>query len=345
MTCKSLVPRSVRRLAVAAAPLLLGGCKMVVMNPTGDIALQERNLILIALGMMLLVIVPVMSLTVIFALRYRKGRNPKRYDPNFHHSTRIEVVVWSIPLLIITCLGAITWSSTHKLDPFRPLDRIAAGKPIPQGVKPLEVQVVALDWKWLFIYPEQGIATVNALELPVDVPVHFSITSTSQMNTFSAPTLAGMIYAMPGMKSQLNAVLNKPGDSWGYSGNYTGRGYSDMRFQVHGVDQATFDRWIAKVKAAHGDLSNQRYLILETPSEKTPVTYFSSVAPGLFDRVVNRCVAPGTACAADVMQIDRAKDHDNGGMFAMPAGKPGDPMPMDHALMSKAAGSALHNAP
>jgi cytochrome o ubiquinol oxidase subunit 2 len=329
------MPRHVRRLAALAAPLLLGGCKMVVMNPTGDIALQERNLILTALGMMLLVIVPVMALTVIFALRYRKGRSPKDYDPNFHHSTRIEVVVWSVPLLIITCLGAVTWVSTHKLDPFRPLDRIAAGQPIPADVKPLEIQVVAMDWKWLFIYPEQGIATVNELDLPVNVPVRFSITSTSQMNTFSAPTLAGMIYAMPGMKSMLNAVLNKPGDSWGYSGNYTGRGYSDMRFQLHGVDQAGFARWVAKVKASGGDLSSQRYLVLETPSEKTPVTYFSSVAPGLFDRVVNRCVAPGAPCIADVARKDRALDRDRGGAFAMPstgAARPGEAMPMGAAM-------------
>ena len=207
-----------RRLARAGTiPLLLmlAGCDMVVMNPTGDIAVQQRDLILIATGLMLLIIVPVMVLTVLFAWRYRAGNPRANYDPKFDHSTSLELVIWSCPLLIIICLGAITWSSTHLLDPFRPLDRIAPGRPVPPGTRPLEVQVVAMDWKWLFIYPEQGIATVNELALPVDVPVRFSITSSTQMNTFYAPTLAGMIYAMPGMRSELNAVLNAPGESWG----------------------------------------------------------------------------------------------------------------------------------
>jgi len=297
-----------QRLLAVATLALLSGCDMVVMNPTGDVAMQERNLILIATGMMLIVIVPVMALTVIFALRYRKGRAPETYDPSFTHSTVIEFTIWTIPLLIIVCLGAITWTSTHRLDPFRPLDRIAPGRAIPPGTKTLDIQVVAMDWKWLFIYPAQGIATVNELELPVDVPVRFSITSTSQMNTFSAPTLAGMVYAMPGMQSMLHAVLNKPGNSWGYSGNYTGRGYSDMRFQLHGVDHAGFDRWVAEVKRSHETLSTDHYLALDKPSEKVPVMHFSAISPGLFSRAVNRCVAPGTPCAADVIRKDRAAD-------------------------------------
>ena len=236
-------------------PTLLGGCNMVVMNPTGDIALQQRNLILFAVGIMLLIIVPVMVLTVVFAWRYRRGNPNKVYDPSFDHSTTLELVIWSCPLLIIIALSAATWTSTHLLDPFRPLGRIAPGRPVPAGTKPLNVQVVALDWKWLFIYPDLGIATVNELALPVDVPVRFSITSTDQFNTFYAPTLAGMIYAMPTMRSELNAVLNKPGDSWGYSGNYTGRGYSDMRFKLRGVSQADFGRWVAGVKRAGGTLA------------------------------------------------------------------------------------------
>jgi len=287
---------------------------MVVMNPTGDIAIQERNLILIATGLMLLVIVPVIALTIIFALRYRKGRNPHAYDPHFDHSTKIELVIWTVPLAIIACLGVITWTSTHKLDPFRPLDRISATRPLPDNVKPLDIQVVAMDWKWLFIYPAQGIATVNELELPVDVPVRFSITSTSQMNTFYAPTLAGMIYAMPGMKSMLHAVLNAPGDSWGYSGNYTGAGYQDMRFQLHGVDQNGFERWVARVKSSTDELSTARYLDLDQPSEKVSVMHFSRIAEGIFDRAVNRCIRPGMPCIADVMAKDQATDRGNGPM-------------------------------
>jgi cytochrome o ubiquinol oxidase subunit 2 len=330
MRQKTFISRNFRRFVAPLALLFLSGCKMVVMSPTGDIALQERNLILVALGLMLIVVIPVLTMIVVFAFRYRKGRAPEKYDPNFTHSTPIELVVWSIPLLIIACLGVVTWITTHTLDPFRPLDRISVGKPLSRDVKPLDIQVVAMDWKWLFIYPEQGIATVNELALPVDVPVRFSITSTSQFNTLSIPTLAGMIYAMPGMKSVLNAVLNAPGDSWGYSGNYTGRGYSDMRFQMHGLDKAGFDQWAAGVKAAGETLSTDRYVVLDEPSEKVPVMHFSAVASGLFDRVVNRCVVAGTPCAADIMRKDRALDRDHGGMF-MPS--------MDHSSMNMSEGT------
>lgn len=295
--------RALASLSLAPA-LLLGGCDMVVMNPTGDVAMQQRDLILFATGVMLLVIVPVMILTVLFAWKYRRGNPDKVYDPNFDHSTTLELVIWACPLLIIIAISAVTWTSTHLLDPFRPLERIGPGRPVPAGTKPLEVQVVALDWKWLFIYPEQGIATVNELALPVDRPVRFSITSTSQFNTFYAPTLAGMIYAMPGMDSKLNAVLNKPGESWGYSGNYTGRGYSDMRFKLKGLDQADFERWVAGVKSSGTSLQPANYLVIEKPSEKAPIMYFGGVSAGLFDRVVNRCVAPGTPCMIDVMRRD-----------------------------------------
>jgi cytochrome o ubiquinol oxidase subunit 2 len=330
MRQKTSLTQYIRRFAPLLALPLLGGCNMVVLSPTGDIALQERNLIFIALAMMLIVIVPVMVLTVIFAMRYRKGRAPGRYDPTFTHSLPIELVVWTVPLLIIGSLGAVTWVTTYRLDPFRPLDRISADKPLARDVAPLEIQVVAMDWKWLFIYPQQGIATVNELALPVDVPVRFSITSTSQMNTLSAPTLAGMVYAMPGMKSELNAVLNAPGDSWGYSGNYTGRGYSDMRFQLHGLDRAGFDQWAAGIKAAGDTLSVDRYIGLDVPSERVPVMHFAAVASGLFDRVLNRCVVVGTTCLSDIMRKDRAMDSDNGGMFAPPAMASGS---MDHGTM------------
>jgi len=278
---------------------------MVVMNPTGDIAIQQRDLILFSTGIMLLVVVPVMAMTVLFAWRYRRGNANKTYDPGFDHSTTLELAIWSIPLLIIIALSAVTWTSTHLLDPFRPLARLSAGRPLPADAKPIEVQVVALDWKWLFIYPELGIATVNELALPVDVPVRFSITSTSQFNTFYAPTMAGMIYAMPGMQSQLNAVLNKAGESWGYSGNYTGRGYSDMRFKLRALPPAAFQAWIGRVKASgQGALAPANYLALEKPSEKVPVMHFASVTPGLFNRALNGCVAPGKPCMADVMPHD-----------------------------------------
>ena len=303
------------------------------MNPTGDVALQQRNLILFAVGIMLLIIVPVMVLTVVFAVRYRRGNPHKTYDPGFDHSTTLELVIWSCPLLIIIALSAVTWTSTHLLDPFRPLERIGPGRPVPPDAKVLQVQVVALDWKWLFIYPDLGVASVNELALPVDVPVRFAITSTDQFNTFYAPTLAGMIYAMPTMRSELNAVLNQPGDSWGYSGNYTGRGYSDMRFRLRGVAPAEFDRWVAGVKAGGGSLEQAGLVALVKPSEKVPVAHFASVEAGLFDRVVNRCIEPGKPCMVDVMRHDMEMgggDPHNGHMGGgMPSGRKAEPLTGD----------------
>ena len=188
----SLVRRSLCGLALLALSELLAGCKMIVMNPAGDVAVQQRNLIVASTVLMLLVVVPVIALTFLFAWRYRASNTEATYDPDFHHSTQLEVVIWTVPLLIIIALGAMTWISTHTLDPFRPLSRLGPNRPVPAGVKPLEVQAVALDWKWLFIYPEQGIATVNEMAAPVDRPISFRITSSSVWNTFYVPALAGM---------------------------------------------------------------------------------------------------------------------------------------------------------
>jgi cytochrome o ubiquinol oxidase subunit 2 len=323
-----------RQAFLVAMLALLAGCQRAVLDPAGDIALQQRNLIYVSVGVMLVIIVPVLILIVVFAWRYRKGGGGI-YDPHFTHSTSLELVIWSAPLLIIIALGAVTWSSTHLLDPFRPLDRIAAGKPIDRAVAPLRVQVVSLDWKWLFIYPDQGIAAVNELVLPVDREVRFDITSSNMMNGFYAPTLAGMIYAMPGMQSQLHAVLNRPGEYEGFSSNYSGAGFSDMRFKLRGVDQTSFDRWVSAAKAGGRPLQTAEYLALAKPSEKAPIMRFGSVAPDLFDRVVNRCVAPGTSCMRDVMAHDA---HMTAGSMppAHGASSPGSPPPKGAILKARA---------
>src|SRR3954463_5367869 len=164
----------IARTGLLFSPLvMLAGCDTVVMNPSGDIAAQQGHLIVVSTLLMLLIIVPVIALTFIFAWRYRKNNTSAKYEPDWDHSTKLELVIWGAPLLIIIALGLLTWISTHQLDPYRPLERLDAKRPIPAGIKPLVVQVVALDWKWLFIYPEQGIATVNELVTPVDVPVRF----------------------------------------------------------------------------------------------------------------------------------------------------------------------------
>jgi cytochrome o ubiquinol oxidase subunit 2 len=324
--------RRLSRLAAGVAFLSLTGCsreRLIVLFPAGDVAVQQRNLIALATVLMLTVVIPVIVMTIVFARRYSAKRGGHDYDPNFDHSTGLELAIWSVPLLIVTVLGAVAWTSTHLLDPFRPLDRIAPGRPLAPGARHLEVQVVAMDWKWLFIYPEQGIATVNELALPVDVPVRFSMTSTSQFNTFYAPTLAGMIYVMPGMDAKLHAVLNSPVESFGYSGNYSGRGYSDMRFSLHGLEPAKFDEWVASVKASGGSMQAGSYLQLEKPSEKMPVMRFGIVQPGLYQRILNRCVTRSKPCLADVMMHDRMRTS-RGNVDRMHQNEAGAPSNADH---------------
>ena len=293
----------------------LPACSHAVLNPAGDVALQQRDIIYVSTALMLLIVVPVIALIGLFAWRYRSSNKDATYAPDFDHSTSLELLIWSAPLLIIICLGALTWGSTHLLDPFRPVHRISATKPIDPKVKPLVVQVVSLDWKWLFIYPEQGIATVNELALPVDRPVRFDLTSTNMMNTFYAPTLAGMIYTMPGMRSRMHAVLNRTGTYGGMSANYSGAGFSDMRFKLYGVDAAGFDNWVGRVKASGPALDTGRYLALEKPSEKVPALYFSGVRPDLFDRIFRRCVKPGTTCASGMHGGSHAPAKPEGAIF------------------------------
>ncbi|MEA1830920.1 ubiquinol oxidase subunit II [Methylobacterium durans] len=297
-------PRLLRALALVPLLGLLAGCNMVVMQPSGDIAARQRDLVIASTGLMLLIILPVIALTLFFAWRYRASNTQAKYDPDWHHSTQLEVVIWAAPLVIIIALGALTWISTHTLDPFRPLSRIDASRPLPADVKPLPVEVVSLDWKWLFFYPEQGIATVNELAAPVDRPITFKITSASIMNSFYIPALAGQIYSMAGMETKLHAVINKAGIYDGFSANYSGSGFSRMNFKFHGLDQAGFDAWVAKVKQEGTDLSRDAYLKLEKPSEQEPVRYFGSYEDGLYSAILNMCAVPGKMCMSEMMHID-----------------------------------------
>ena len=289
-----------KTLSALSCATLLPGCSMVVLNPSGYIATQQAQLLVISTVLMLLIIVPVIVLTLVFAWRYRASNTDALYEPDWDHSIQLELVIWSAPLLIIIALGALTWIGTHTLNPYRALDARSA----TPGVEPIDVQVVALDWKWLFIYPKQGIATVNELAATVDVPVRFSITSASVMNSFFIPALAGQIYAMPTMETKLHAVINKPGEYEGFSANYSGAGFSGMHFKFHGMSPADFESWVQKAKAGGQALSRDAYLQLEKPTEREPVRAYGTVAAGLFDAVVNRCVAPGTQCLHAVMAAD-----------------------------------------
>ncbi len=287
----------------AAAPLLLtalGGCKMVVMDPAGDIAVQQRDLILLSTVLMLLIIVPVIGMTLYFAWKYRASNTKATYDPEWHHSTRIEMVVWAIPMAIILVLGGVAWVTSHTLDPYRQLDRLGPNRPVPQGVKPLEVEVVALDWKWLFIYPDLGIATVNEMAAPVDRPIEFKITASSVMNSFYVPALAGQIYAMPGMQTQMHAVINHRGVYDGLSANYSGAGFSGMHFKFKGMSEPQFEQWVSSVRGAPGRLTHADYLALAQPSTDDPVRHFGGVDQGLFLDVVNRWAQTGKTCTHEL---------------------------------------------
>ncbi|MEA1648686.1 ubiquinol oxidase subunit II [Nitrospirillum sp. BR 11164] len=262
------------------ALLALSGCDGIeLLDPKGAIGEQEKTLILLALGLMLLVVIPVMVLTLVFAWRYREGNPKATYAPKWAHSNRIEVVVWSIPCCIIIFLGLLIWRTTHELDPYRPLE---------SKVAPVRVEVVALNWKWLFIYPDYGVASVNRLELPVDTPVNFTLTAQSMMNSFFIPQLGSQVYAMAGMRTQLHLIANQPGTYAGLSSAFSGPGFSDMHFDAVAADRAGFDAWIAQAQAAPAILDAGVYRALEAPSVKHPVTLYSAVEPDLFDRIVDQ---------------------------------------------------------
>ena len=302
-TSTRLFLRPLAVVSAMAAPLL-GGCSTAtVLHPVGDVAARQRDMLLTATGLMLLVIVPVMVLTVIFAWRYRAGRGAK-YQPDWDHSIHLELVIWSAPLLIVICLGALTWLGTHLLDPYRPLDRFGIGEPVAAEAQALEIDVVALDWKWLFIYPEYGVASVNELAVPVGRPVHFRITSSTVMNAFYVPTLAGQIYAMSGMETQLHGIVDRPVESIGFSSNYSGAGFSGMRFAFHGMPKGVFDEWLTELRAAPEKLDRAAYRNLEKPSQNVVPKYYANVDPALFRAIVNLCVDEGSRCVDDTMMLD-----------------------------------------
>jgi len=283
---------------------MLSGCDFVVLAPSGDIAAQQRDLLVVSTLLMLVIIIPVMALTVFFAWRYRQSNTSATYAPDWDHSTKLELVIWAAPLAIIICLGALTWLGTHLLDPYRRIDRIGPGQPITEAHKPLTVEVVSLDWKWLFIYPEYGIATVNEMAAPVDRPIDFRITSSGIMNSFYVPALAGMIYSMAGMETKLHAVINNEGSYTGFSANYSGAGFSGMRFAFHGQSEADFAAWVAKAKSSGKTLDRANYLELERPSENEPVRRYGAVDRDLFQAILNMCVERGKMCMNEMMAID-----------------------------------------
>ncbi|NMM41714.1 ubiquinol oxidase subunit II [Pseudoalteromonas arctica] len=270
--------RNLCNIALGTTVLALTGCKGGVLDPKGQVGIDEKNLIIIATVLMLIVVIPVIVMTLYFAWKYRDGQEQQIYAPKWAHSGKIEAAVWAIPIVIVIVLGAITWQSTQQLDPYKPLE----GKG-----KHLTVEVVSLNWKWLFIYPEQGIATVNELVFPANVPVEYKITSESTMNSFFIPQLGSQIYSMAGMETKLHLIANEPGTFKGFSANYSGAGFTGMKFNAIATPtQADFDTWVNKVKSQANTLTKANYDALALPSENNPVTYFADVDDGLFHTII-----------------------------------------------------------
>jgi cytochrome o ubiquinol oxidase subunit 2 len=294
--------RALRRLVSIAVLLgttpLLGGCQIALLDPAGPIGAEEKSIIILATCLMLIVVIPVIAMTLIFAWRYRASNESAAFAPDWSHSNGIELAIWVVPCLIIIVLGIVTWASSHKLDPYRQ---------IATAVKPIDVEVVSLDWKWLFIYPDLKIASVNELAFPVGTPVRFKLTSSSVMNSFFIPRLGSQIYTMPGMQTQLSLLADQPGDYIGISANYSGGGFSDMQFAARAMTPADFAKWVDAVRGAPQDLTMTAYRQLAVPSEKMPVTYYGDVGPTLYHDVLNKC-ADGASCTDDAMKLAMAKE-------------------------------------
>ena len=264
---------------VCAAVLVCSCSQQGILDPQGPIASQEQLLLINSTAIMLVVVVPVILATLGFAWWYRASNARASRSTDEGYEGRTEFVTWSIPVLIVILLGGVIWISSHQLDP---------RAPIAANAKPLEVDVVSLDWKWLFIYPDQGIAAVNQLVIPAATPINFRLTSATVMNSFLVPQLGSQIYTMPGMTTHLNLLADNPGEYPGISANFSGDGFADMRFTAKAVPAADFDSWVAQVRGSGPTLDTPGYAALAKPSIAAPPTTFRSVEPGLFQRIVDQ---------------------------------------------------------
>ncbi|MGE8131447.1 ubiquinol oxidase subunit II [Methylobacterium sp. NPDC080182] len=265
--------------------LFLSGCGGVL-DPQGPIGLQQRTILLNATAVMLAIVAPVILATLAFAWWFRSGNRRARYRPNWSYSGRIEFVVWSVPTLVILFLGGMTWVATHDLDPARAL---------ASERKALTIEVVSLDWKWLFIYPDQGIATVNRLVIPSETPLRFRLTSASVMNSFFVPQLGSQIYTMAGMETRLHLQADRPGTYAGLSAQFSGGGFSDMRFDVVAQEPTAFEAWASELRARGGMLDRAGYRVLAKPGKAASAQEFGGVVPNLFDGIQNQRVSPSAA--------------------------------------------------
>ena len=261
----------------------LAACSPAVLDPAGPVAAGEKTILLNSLAIMLAIVIPTIIATLAFAWWFRAGNTRAKYLPDWEYNGQVELLVWSVPLLAVVFLAGIGWVGAHTLEPSRPL---------ASRVAPLQVQVVSLDWKWLFIYPEQGVASINRVVVPAGRPVTFHITSATVMNSFFVPRLGGQIYAMTGMDTKLNLQADRPGSYPGLSAHYSGAGFADMTFKVDAVPDTAFGQWVAGARAAGPVLDGRAYLQLARHAETMPPATFRAVQPGIYDAIVRQAGAP-----------------------------------------------------
>lgn len=278
--------KGIRRLSAVLSfvvmALLMTGCsdKFIVLDPKGPIGQQQLDLMIISTLLCLVVILPVLILTFVIVWRYRQkpGRKAK-YEPEWEHSTKLETIWWGVPIVIIAILAVITFRYSYELEP---------SKPIEHEAKPIVIQVTSLDWKWLFQYPEQGIATVNYVQFPEDVPIRFELTSDAPMNSFWIPQLGGQIYTMSGMAMKLNLIADEPGSYRGLGANFSGKDFAKMNFTAKATSQEEFDKWAADIRGGSSPaLTMEGYEELAKPGTSDVVTY-SAIPEGLFNKIVNK---------------------------------------------------------
>jgi cytochrome o ubiquinol oxidase subunit 2 len=275
-----------KRRAILALVLLapLTGCNRGIMDPVGPVGSAEKTILINSTAIMLAIVIPVIVATIAFAWWFRRGNTKATYRPDWEYSGAIEMVVWAIPALTIMLLGGITWIGSHDLEPSQPL---------PSKTQPLKVEVVSLDWKWLFIYPDQGVATVNQLVVPAGVPVSYRLTSATVWNSFFVPQMGTMIYTMPRMTTRLHLQADRPGVYDGLSSHYSGEGFSGMQFKVHAVPPQQFAAWAQSARGKGPALDGAGYAELSRPSSYVKPLTYGAVAPGLFDAIVaDRLPAP-----------------------------------------------------
>lgn len=294
---------------VAAASFYFSQFNVAVLNPQGEIARQQRDLIVFTTMLGMTVVIPVFVMLGLFAWKFREGNTKAKYRPDWDGNNKLEAIWWGIPIVIILILSVITWRTSHELDPYRALN---------SNVKPVEVQVVALQWKWLFIYPELGVASTNLLAMPEKTPINFTITSDAPMNSFWIPSLGSQVYAMSGMSTKLHLIADGTGDYRGSSANISGKGFADMAFIARSSSKSDFDAWVKRVKATSMTLDNERYDKLALPATLDSPMYYAIKDTNLYDRVVMKYMAP--------MNHEEDKKNESVEKEQMPAGH-------DHSTM------------